>query len=538
MQRQRFQFKKSQPTYEGPAIPSMVPRLTYSEDLREGDLEFQNKIADNILRAIFSSDHLSSARGSAEPSSGVDTVEFEKAAFNDETLNNNYNGNKKKLERFLNKKDGKGKISELRKYLKSEMTEETLKKIIICKFESETRIKNDLEIQSEFSCDTVAIMICNRICYIAANYKNREAEQFVYGLQPAHIQLIQAILSENNHEFYKIFDIESTYMITPTWEPGVSREENNTRNAAPHAEMQCLAALCQKNPSQSTPETLKKISSPEKVILGVSKSCCKKCKEKLKQCSITIPDRFGEHEVYLLKKLPGEESLKSQYKRTYIFVKPESEPVQLYYISYNGDCNKLSVQDEEFKKIIIPEGIDLSKPLSETQSTVAKELWTLIKKNPGHVQLRKSKDDPSNWQDPAEIKVKLTSIPSTLRRHSFELMPPPKEPYYSLYLVSKFNLEECGQIKKHAIILTNEDTAFFVNNGKIVMSDDKPQFVKNINRQGIEIRKEGAILDEYLSSLEKRTQIVKECLAKKQEADILPTHSTDKQFSRRSSTSK
>ncbi len=514
MRRQRFPFEKERPTYVGPPIP----RLPYSEDLREGDLALQNKMADNILRLIFSKDHLSSARGVPEVTSNISISKesmaaFEEAAFNNETLKSNYSGQQKNLENFLKRRSGKEIMEQLReRYLCVPIDEAELRKIIINKFESRKRIKKDLHTQTEFTCDTVAVMIYNGICYIAANYKNREREQFVYGLQATHIELIQAVLAENNHAFYKTFGISKVLMITPVWDIGLSQAENNAKNAEPHAEMQCVAGLLKGNDAKNIQEMYEKNGLNKKIILGVSKSCCKKCRKKLKKCSISIPSRYGEHEIYLLTKLPNKENLKNKYKRTYIFIKKDSESLKLYYVNQNGELNPLTVQEEEFNQILFPGEINTSKSISKSNPALTKELWNIIEKNPGHIQLRKSNDEPKNWQDPSEIKVKFTNILVTGRRNSFEMFPEPK---YKLYLVSTFNREECEEIQGDAVILTNKNTAYFVSNSIIMMLDDKPIVVNNINGQNIGLRPDGCKPQQYLASQENISKIVKECLSKR-----------------------
>lgn len=57
-----------------------------------------------------------------------------------------------------------------------------------------------------------------------------------------------------------------------------------------------------------------------------------------------------------------------------------------------------------------------------------------------------------------------------------------------LYLMLEFdsNKNKCNEIKGNAVILTNENEAYFVVNGKLVTKkDDKPQVVEGIDRQGI-----------------------------------------------------
>ena len=56
---------------------------------------------------------------------------------------------------------------------------------------------------------------------------------------------------------------------------------------------------------------------------------------------------------------------------------------------------------------------------------------------------------------------------------------------WDLYLVQKFNVNHCDEIKENAVFLTNANTAYVVVEGKGYMSGTKPQRVTGINRQGI-----------------------------------------------------
>ncbi len=56
---------------------------------------------------------------------------------------------------------------------------------------------------------------------------------------------------------------------------------------------------------------------------------------------------------------------------------------------------------------------------------------------------------------------------------------------YDLYLISTFDADKCNEIKGNAVILTNENTAYFIIDGNLVIKDDKPQVVEDINRQDI-----------------------------------------------------
>ena len=60
---------------------------------------------------------------------------------------------------------------------------------------------------------------------------------------------------------------------------------------------------------------------------------------------------------------------------------------------------------------------------------------------------------------------------------------------YSLYLMSNFSIEKCKEIKGKAVILTNENKAYFVVDNEIFFddeNDENPQFVIIDNRQEIE----------------------------------------------------
>ena len=56
---------------------------------------------------------------------------------------------------------------------------------------------------------------------------------------------------------------------------------------------------------------------------------------------------------------------------------------------------------------------------------------------------------------------------------------------YDLYLMSTFDSNKCNEIKENAVVLTNENTAYFIINGNLVIKDDKPQVVEVSDRQGI-----------------------------------------------------
>ncbi len=54
-----------------------------------------------------------------------------------------------------------------------------------------------------------------------------------------------------------------------------------------------------------------------------------------------------------------------------------------------------------------------------------------------------------------------------------------------LFLISEFNLEKCKEISGDAVVLANDNKAYFIRGGHVVMDDHKPQFAKEIDRQGI-----------------------------------------------------
>ncbi len=55
-----------------------------------------------------------------------------------------------------------------------------------------------------------------------------------------------------------------------------------------------------------------------------------------------------------------------------------------------------------------------------------------------------------------------------------------------LFLMPTFDAKKCQEIKGNAVILVDvEDTAYFIIEGKVATHEEKPQYVKNINRQNI-----------------------------------------------------
>ena len=70
----------------------------------------------------------------------------------------------------------------------------------------------------------------------------------------------------------------------------------------------------------------------------------------------------------------------------------------------------------------------------------------------------------------------------------------PQKEWCDLYLMSEFDIGQCDEIKEikasddnaaNIVILTNQNTAYFIFKNKFVIKDDKPQAVEGINRQGI-----------------------------------------------------
>src|ERR1700730_12350180 len=107
MQSEEYPFDIEAPTLESSPIPSMSPRPLYTEDLRSGDHRLENKVADNILRLIFSHDHRLSARiatkGKLFPLS-VPKEEAEalvEAAYDEQKLKEKFNHSPDHLKNFL-----------------------------------------------------------------------------------------------------------------------------------------------------------------------------------------------------------------------------------------------------------------------------------------------------------------------------------------------------------------------------------------------------------------------------------------------------
>lgn len=61
------------------------------------------------------------------------------------------------------------------------------------------------------------------------------------------------------------------------------------------------------------------------------------------------------------------------------------------------------------------------------------------------------------------------------------------EECYELFLIEKFDLKECQKIKGNAIVLTDDNIAYFIVNGKISLDEDKPKIISDVNRQGIAV---------------------------------------------------
>ena len=100
-------------------------------------------------------------------------------------------------------------------------------------------------------------------------------------------------------------------------------------------------------------------------------------------------------------------------------------------------------------------------------------------------------------------------------------------PGCDLYLISEFNIKKCEEIKGDAVILTNNNTAYFFLNGKIAMEDDKPQVVQGINRQNIALSQ--SIEPISYKGLEwKKWRIFKESIQKGGHAKKIESHLHDR----------
>lgn len=93
---------------------------------------------------------------------------------------------------------------------------------------------------------------------------------------------------------------------------------------------------------------------------------------------------------------------------------------------------------------------------------------------------------------------------------------------YDLYLMSEFDIGQCNEIKEikasddnaaNIVILTNQNTSYFIFKNQFVMNDDKPQVVEGINRQGISPSVSIKPI-KYTDSREKEVKIVNESLLK------------------------
>ena len=84
---------------------------------------------------------------------------------------------------------------------------------------------------------------------------------------------------------------------------------------------------------------------------------------------------------------------------------------------------------------------------------------------------------------------------------------------YDLYLMSKFDIDQCKEIKGNAVILTNENTAYFIIEGKIVEKNEKPYTVKSINCQGIS-SSDSTKPKKYTGSKQVKEKIIKESILK------------------------
>ena len=81
----------------------------------------------------------------------------------------------------------------------------------------------------------------------------------------------------------------------------------------------------------------------------------------------------------------------------------------------------------------------------------------------------------------------------------------------NLFLVSEFNIDQCKRIKGNAVILTDQNTAYFIYDSQIVIKDEKPQTVENINRLEI-LPGESIKPVEYTASVKLKEAIVSESI--------------------------
>lgn len=84
---------------------------------------------------------------------------------------------------------------------------------------------------------------------------------------------------------------------------------------------------------------------------------------------------------------------------------------------------------------------------------------------------------------------------------------------YDLYLMSKFDIDQCKEIKGNAVILTNENIAYFMIEDKIVIKNEKPHAVESINRQGIS-SSDSTKPTKYTGSEQVKEKIIKESTLK------------------------
>ena len=65
----------------------------------------------------------------------------------------------------------------------------------------------------------------------------------------------------------------------------------------------------------------------------------------------------------------------------------------------------------------------------------------------------------------------------------------------NLFLTPAFDAEKCKEIKGDAVILTNENRAYFILQGQLVLQEDKkPHSVKEVNRQGIHFSEQDSLI--------------------------------------------
>ncbi len=113
----------------------------------------------------------------------------------------------------------------------------------------------------------------------------------------------------------------------------------------------------------------------------------------------------------------------------------------------------------------------------------------------------------------------------SMRVHSLYLHQ--KNKGCDLYLMSEFDNKHYEIIENDAVILTNNNTAYFILNGKITMEDGKPQAVNGINRQNLELTQ--SVEPIRLSGGEsKKWKIFKEAILKGGHIEVIDDHLRDR----------